>query len=274
MPRQDIQQAIGESIERIRTSDSRRPIVGIILGSGLGGLAERIEQRNSIPYSEIPGFVKSTAAGHRGQLILGKIEECPIVAMAGRMHRYEGHSHDEVAYPVQVMASLGASVLIVSNAAGGLNPRLSVGDIVVISDHLDFMRGYPQVSVDFSSDVPLRRKAVYDSEMSELAMRVAMEKGFTAYRGTYLATLGPNYESRAECRMMRQMGADVVGMSTVPEVLTACNLGMRILGLSMVSNVATPDCPKVATHQEVLAAGKAAESKMESIVRAVLRMPN
>lgn len=265
----------------LRARSDLVPTVAIILGSGLGGLAEKIQQPIAVPFADIPGFAASTASGHRGQLIFGELEQTRVVAMAGRFHRYEGWSRAEVSFPVHVMARLGATQLVVSNAAGGVNPKLKVGDIVVIRDHLDFMRGRFQAANSASSNwnvadevsgfSPLRHGDVYDPDLSAIAMQASRESNFAAYEGTYLATLGPNYETRAEYRMMRRIGADVAGMSTVPEVLAAANLGMRTLGLSMVSNVANPDSAIAASHDEVLAAGRAAEAKMEAIVRAILR---
>jgi len=255
----------------IRQHTNSTPDVAIVLGSGLGSLAESIEDPTQIPYQEIPGFKTSSAKGHRGELILGTLEQTSIIAMAGRLHRYEGWSNDDIAFPVQLMASLGAKRLIVSNAAGGVNPKLSVGDIVVIRDHIDWMGGTSQRNRTIFAPSPLRSDALYDDAMSSVAMRVAIDRQFNAWQGTYLATLGPTYETRSEYRMMRRIGADVAGMSTVPEVLAASALGMRILGLSMVSNVANPDIAVVADHAEVLEAGVAAAAKMEAIVRGVLK---
>ncbi len=243
----------------------------MILGSGLGGLADRIENPTTIPYSEIPGFRHSSAKGHRGQLIFGQLESTNVLAMAGRLHRYEGWTNDEIAFPVQLMAALGARRLIVSNAAGGLRASFCVGDILVIRDHINSMGGNFAWNHDLGLSSVTRQAEIYDLEMSQTAMQVAIEQKFTAYVGTYLATLGPTYETRSEYRMMRQIGADVAGMSTVPEVLAAAHLGLRVLGLSMISNVANPDLAVQADHAEVLAAGQAAEVKMEAIVRGVLR---
>ncbi len=239
----------------IRRLTTARPAIAIILGSGLGGLAQHIEQPIAIPYREIPGFRTSSAKGHRGELIFGVLEQTPVVAMAGRLHRYEGWSNDEIAFPVQLMASLGADRLIVSNAAGGVSPKLSVGDIVVIRDHINWIGGLSRRNREVDALSPIRSASLYDEAMSLVAMQVAIEKQFNACQGTYLATLGPTYETRSEYRMMRRIGADVVGMSTVPEVLAASAFGMRVLGLSMVSNVANPDTAIVADHAEVLEAG-------------------
>lgn len=257
---------------QIRRQSDLRPEIGIILGSGLGGIAANITQATSIPFQDIPGFGRSTAGGHRGELILGELFGCRVVAMAGRLHRYEGWTNAEVAFPVGVMRALGTDGLIVSNAAGGVNPKLKVGDILVIRDHINLLGGIrPPNSTANPAYGLLRGGEIYDPIWSELAMSTAVAKRFNAYSGTYLATLGPNYETRSEYRMMRRIGADVAGMSTVPEVLAAAELNMRVLGLSMVSNVANPDRPQVADHAEVLEAGKLAEVKMEAIVDAVLR---
>ncbi|MGB7343730.1 MAG: purine-nucleoside phosphorylase [Pirellulaceae bacterium] len=259
-----------DAVASIRKFSGIQPIAAIILGSGLGGLADKIENPVAIAYQDIPGFAKSTAGGHRGQLILGVLANAPVVAMAGRFHRYEGWSIDDVAFPVHVMNALGAPRLIASNAAGGVNPKYRVGDIVVISDHINFMTGISLCN-NHPPHLPLSRQdEVYDSAMAEIAMQTAVENQFTAYRGTYLATFGPTYETRAEYRMQRKLGADVAGMSTVPEVLAAIQIGMTVLGLSLVTNVANPDLSIKADHGEVLEAGRAGADKMESIVRRVL----
>lgn len=259
-----------QAVETIREYADISPIAAIILGSGLGGLADKIEDAVAIAYDDIPGFAKSTAGGHRGQLILGTLAGAPVVAMAGRFHRYEGWSIDEVAMPVHVMNALGATRLIVSNAAGGVNPKLRVGDIVVIADHINLMTGISHCA-DHSSHMPVGRcDQVYDAAMSSIAMQTAVVENFTACLGTYLATFGPTYETRAEYRMQRKFGADVAGMSTVPEVLAAIQVGMSVLGLSLVTNVANPDISVKADHSEVLQAGRAGAAKMELIVRRVL----
>ena len=280
-----------------------RSTTAIILGSGLGGLADQIADPIALSYEDIPGFGVSLAGGHRGELILGHLGNSQVIAMAGRFHRYEGWTSNQVAFPVKLMARLGAGKLIVSNAAGGVNPRLRVGDIVVIRDHLNFMgtcnfigsgksigsqqvpnsnlssdqqalslnRGPASQAGDAKTCPCLQRAAeIYDPKMSFEAVRIGTQGGFNVYPGTYLATLGPNYETRSEYRMMRRIGADVAGMSTVPEVLAGSAAGMRILGLSMVSNVANPDQPIKADHAEVLEAGAVAAVKLESIVRGVL----
>ena len=262
--------SVAQAVAFVRDQSTITPNTAIILGSGLGGLADCIESPISITYNDIPGFARSTAAGHRGQLILGTLADVPVVAMAGRFHRYEGWSIDEVTFPVHVMHGLGAKRLVVSNAAGGVNPKLCVGDIIVIRDHINLMSGVSFCSIHPPSLPIGRSDEVYDSHMSKLAMQAAVDGGFTAYEGTYLATFGPTYETRAEYRMQRKFGADVAGMSTVPEVLAASELGLRVLGLSMVTNVANVDIAVQADHREVLEAGRAGAASMESIVRRVL----
>ena len=262
--------SLSRASDFIRRQVDATPTTAIILGSGLGGLADAIEQPTTIPYQDIPGFKTSSAKGHRGELIIGGLAGQTVVAMAGRLHRYEGWSNDEIALPVQLMNSIGATKLIVSNAAGGVSPKLSVGDIIVIRDHINWMGGRSSRNRDIFAPSPLRSSAIYDDAMSSIAIQVSIDSGFNAWQGTYLATLGPTYETRSEYRMMRRIGADVAGMSTVPEVLAAASLKMPILGLSMVSNVANPDVAVVADHAEVLEAGQAAAAKMEAIVRGVL----
>tara|TARA_R110002049_G_scaffold4601_5_gene32084 strand:+ start:126989 stop:127825 length:837 start_codon:yes stop_codon:yes gene_type:complete len=264
------QSIIRDAAECVRGKTDHLPTVGIILGSGLGGLADRIDDAVAIPFGDIPGFSTSTAGGHRGQLILGTLAGVSVIAMAGRFHRYEGWTNDQVTFPIHVMAALGATSLIVSNAAGGLNTKLRVGDILVIRDHINLIGGQFESIESLPHPGIGRSSIVYDPVMSDAAMTASREHNFAAYEGTYLATLGPTYETRSEYRMMRRIGADVAGMSTVPEVLAANRLQMRILGLSMVSNIASPDVAVVADHNEVLQAGKEAEAKMEAIVRYVL----
>jgi purine-nucleoside phosphorylase len=263
-----------QAIQALQSQVDARPEVAIVLGSGLGPLADRIENAKAIPFREIPGFHAATAGGHRGELIFGSLARKNVVAMAGRLHRYEGHDNDTVSFPVRVMQGCGARVLVVSNAAGGVQPYLRVGDIVVIQNCVNWMRG-PFRTLPSSSleriDAPQRLADLLDAELSETALAAARRAQFAAYPGTYLAMLGPCYETRAEYRMLRRLGIDVVGMSTVPEVLMGRQLGMRILALSVVSNVASPDTAMSANHEEVLLAGRSASSKMEAIVRAVLQ---
>jgi purine-nucleoside phosphorylase len=273
------------TIRRIATESSRGerflslpPRAAIILGSGLGGLTHSIEDALHIPFADIPHFARSTAVGHRGELVLGTLAGVPIVAMAGRFHRYEGWTNEQVTFPVRVLAALGVSTLIVSNAAGGLRPHYCVGDIMVIRDHIQRMplatSGQPDVACGTSGIAPpcsvARNENPYCDHLATLALRAGRLGDFMVHEGTYLATLGPTYETRAEYRMMRRMGADCVGMSTVPEVLQAQQAGLNVLALSMISNVARPDAVQETTHQEVLDAGRLAEPRMSYLVNYVL----
>lgn len=242
------------------------PRVGIILGSGLGGIAERIEDPVRVPFAELPGFARSTAQGHRGEVLLGTLVGVPVLVLAGRFHLYEGWTIEQVTFPVRMMAAWGIGHLIVSNAAGGLRPRYRVGDLLVIRDMINLL---PQPQ--FDQQPPVLHESPFDPTLGSIALRVGREHGFAIHQGTYLATLGPSYETRAEYRMMRKLGADCVGMSTVPEVLQAHLLGLRVLALSMISNIARPDAPSETTHAEVLDAGREAEPRMTLVVEAALR---
>lgn len=241
------------------------PVAAMILGSGLGGIAEEIEDAISVPFKDIPGFVRTTAVGHAGRMVFGRLSGQPVVAMAGRFHRYEGWSISQITFPVRVLAELGAKTLIVSNAAGGLRHHFKVADAMVIKDHINFIpsRGWQQ-------SFRLRGENPYNQRLAERALAIGRAANFTVHQGTYLATLGPTYETRAEYRMMRRLGADAVGMSTVPEVLVAAECGMQVLALSMISNVASPDAASETTHEEVLEAGALAGPRMSTIVKGVV----
>ena len=247
------------------------PRAGIILGTGLGELAKQTISDVTISYSEIPHFPRSTALGHHGQLVCGRLNGIPVIALEGRFHLYEGYSSDEITLPVAVLSQLGAEMLLVSNASGGLNPRLRSGDILLIADHLDLM-GRRTACLAGSARLPSRSggRTPYDPELLAAAQDLAWENGFACSRGTYIAVLGPNYETRAEYRAMRRMGGDVVGMSTVPEVLAAIRYGMRVLAMSTVTNVACPDAPVATAAQEVIDIAASAEPKLRKIVMGIL----
>ncbi|MCC9658238.1 purine-nucleoside phosphorylase [Rhodopirellula halodulae] len=252
---------------------SSRPL-GVILGSGLGGLADSIESPVTVSYREIPGLAGSTAAGHRGEFLVGFLESRPIVAMAGRLHTYEGHAIADVTRPVALMAGVGVDRLLVSCAAGGLNPSYSVGDLVILSDHSSWLHGklgaLPQPDLT-GAGVPTFRRSLQtcDVELHRIAKETARQNSFDLHRGMYLAVTGPNYETRAECRMMRRLGADLVGMSTVPELLLAASKGVRTLGIAVVTNLALPDAPATADHKEVLDVCGQAADRLQQIVRAI-----
>ena len=246
---------------------------GIILGTGLGQLADHIQADAYVDYHDIPGFPRSTALSHKGRLVLGSLGGVPIAAMQGRCHLYEGYPADELAFPVHVLAELGAELLIVSNASGGVNPLFEAGDLVVMEDHINLMWN---VQHESSGSKGLAGRGAYPGarpyspELIELALRVAREHDFTLHPGTYVAVSGPNYETRAEYRLFRQIGGDVVGMSTVPEVTAAAHRGLQTLALSMVTNVARPDAPVQVDAEDVVAVAEGCEPHMRQIVMQTL----
>lgn len=267
---------VAEQIETtaraVRKHWAETPRVGIILGSGLGDLAEEIAVAEQIDYGDIPGFVKSTAIGHKGQLVCGHLEGIPVIAFQGRFHLYEGYSAEQAALPARLTKALGANALIVSNAAGGLNPHYAVGDVMVIEDHINFMFANPLIGVNDDNLGPRfpDMSAPYDKEFMEVAARVARREDFVLHRGVYVAMLGPTYETRAEYRMARRIGGDAVGMSTVPEVIAARHAGLRVLGLSTITNVGSPDAPTGTTGHDVINAAQGASDKLSKLVRGVV----
>jgi purine-nucleoside phosphorylase len=263
-----------EAILAVRKRCSAHPRAGIILGSGLSGLADHIEVESEIHYSEIPHWPRSTAEGHPGKLVCGMLAGVPVVAMKGRSHFYEGYGMDELTLPVRVMRAMGAELLFVSNAAGGLNPHYRVGDIMILEDHINLMWRNPQPG---SPREALGRycagvNSPYCPTLIGRAAEVARRSQIHAHLGVYVAVTGPNYETRAEYRAFRRIGGDVVGMSTAPEAIAAAQQGMRVLGFSIVCNLARPDAPKVNTHAEVLDAAAHAEPSLRKIVLGVLEM--
>ena len=271
-----VESAITEACRMIsQRSDGLRPRVGLILGSGLGLLAERIDGDCRIPYGEIPGFPESRVPGHAGNLVLGFLSGAAVVAMQGRAHLYEGWSASNATFPLRCMHALGIESLIVSNASGGINPRFHSGQVVLIDNHIDWMN---RSSINFleaskgaaSEGVPHRVGNPYDAGLQSLSEQLAIKQGFGLARGTYLATLGPNYETRAEYRMFAKLGADMVGMSTVPEVVLANQLGIKVLAFSIVTNVATPDVQSATDHQDVLDWSRKAQDKLIPLIESIL----
>lgn len=257
----------------IRSRWSKTPRAAIILGSGQGSLAEDLTVDVRFDYGEIPNFIRSTAIGHKGQLVCGQLEDVPVVAYQGRFHLYEGYTPQQAAMPVRLSKELGANTLIVSNAAGGINPVYAVGDLVVIDDHINFMFANPLVGVNDDRLGPRfpDMSRPYDCELISLAKETARRQNFVLHRGVYAGMLGPNYETRAEYRMARQMGGDVVGMSTVPEVIAAVHAGMRILGLSTVTNIGFPDAPSCTDGHDVIAAAATVADKLATIVHSIVK---
>lgn len=251
-----------------------RPRVALILGSGLGKLADDISAAATVSYGTIPHFPRSTVEGHRGELVLGTLNGCPVAVMRGRFHFYEGYDLQQTTFPVRVLRALGADTLIVTNAAGGLRADWQVGDLMRIADHVNFpgMAGHHPLRGPNDPRLGLRFPALtdaYDSELGRLAHEVAAEIGIALHDGVYGMLAGPSFETPAELRMLQRLGIDAVGMSTVPEVIVARHGGMRVLGISMISNIATPDAPP-ANHEEVLAAGEAVKPKFTMLITKLL----
>jgi purine-nucleoside phosphorylase len=267
-----IARQIDESAAFIRSRWSAKPRVGIILGSGLGSVGDAIALEAAIDYGDVPHFLRSTAVGHRGRLLCGRLGGVPVVAMQGRFHCYEGYSAERATFPVRVMIALGIELLVVSNAAGGLNPAFAAGDIMVIDDHINLLNRNPLIGVNDDRLGPRfpDMSAPYDRPLGERALAIARCEGFACHRGVYVAMLGPTYETRAEIRMLRYFGGDAVGMSTVPEAIVAAHAGLRVLGLSTITNVCSPDVPHTTSGEEVVATAEAARGKLRAIVEGLI----
>jgi purine-nucleoside phosphorylase len=269
---QELAAQIEQAAAEIRRRWAGRPRVGIILGTGLGSVAQEIATEATIDYGTLPHFPRSTSVGHAGQLVCGKLMGLPVVAMEGRFHVYEGYSYKQVTFPVRVMKALGAELLIVSNACGGMNPQYAAGDIMVIEDHINLMNGNPLTGINDDALGPRFPDmcAPYDRVLIDRALEIARRENFVAHKGVYVAVTGPNLETRAEYRFLRAIGADVVGMSTVPEVLVAVHAGMQVLGLSIVTDLCLPDALRPAVITDILATAAAAEPKLRKIVLGIL----
>jgi purine-nucleoside phosphorylase len=254
--------------EVVRGRTALVPQVGLILGTGLGGLAREIAVEAEVPYEEIPGFPLSTVETHAGKLLLGRLGGRPVVAMQGRFHRYEGYDLQQVTFPVRVMHALGARTLVVSNACGGMNPLWGPGDLVLLSDHINLLGDTPLVGPNDERLGPRfpDMSAPYDPELRALARTVALELGIVLREGVYVAVPGPNLETRAEYRMLRAVGADVVGMSTVPEVIVAGHQGMRTVGISIITDQCLPDALEPADIGRIIATAGRAEPHLTRLV--------
>jgi len=264
---------VEEAVRYVRGRSRTQPALAIILGSGLGALADVIAREATIPYADIPHFPRSTVAGHSGHLVLGTLEGKRVVAMQGRVHYYEGYTMGEVIFPVRVMRALGAGTLLVSNAAGGLNRQWAAGDLMVITDHINAMGTNPLIGPHEEAFGPrfpdLSRP--YDPALVQLAERAAVEERILLRRGVYVAVSGPSYETPAELRMLARWGADAVGMSTVPEVIAARQMGMRVLGLTAITDMATGEVVEPVTHEQVIAVAREVEPKFIRLVRRIVR---
>lgn len=260
------------AVTAIRARYTGAPKAAIILGTGLGALGREIELETSIDYTEIPGFPLSTVESHRGRLLFGTLGGKPVVAMQGRFHRYEGYSLQAVSFPVRVMHALGARTLVVSNACGVMNPLWDKGELMLIADHINLLGDSPLVGPNDDALGPRfpDMSEPYDAELRAIARDVAVKAKLVLREGVYVAVTGPNLETRAEYRMLRSAGADVVGMSTVPEVIVAVHAGMRVLGISILTDRCLPDALEPATVEEIIATAARAEPQLTTLVRGVL----
>ena len=267
MSETDFEKSVEEAHQFIASRWDKRPGYGIILGTGAGEIADAIIAEQVIPYPDVPNLPESTAIGHKGQFVCGALAGEPIIAMQGRFHLYEGYPVDQATLPVHVMHAMGVTDLFVSNAAGGCQPDWIVGDVMMIESHIDFMyRSTPRMYSQTVSDRPLCRSDRYDAARIEQAMVHARREGFQLHRGVYASMLGPNYETRAEYRYLRKIGADAVGMSTVPEVAVAATYQMRIMAMSIITNVANPDQLVETSGHGVIDAAAIAAPKLRSLV--------
>ena len=264
--------AVRRAAEVVRGRAGVEPAVGLVLGTGLGELAGSIDDARAIPYDELPGFPAATAEHHAGRLVTGRLEGLSVAALDGRFHRYEGHDLRDVSFPIRVLAELGAEILVVSNACGCVNPLWERGDPVLISDHINLMGDNPLVGPNVEEQGPRfpDMSEAYDRELRRFAREEALEAGLRLREGVYAAVTGPSLETAAEYRMLRELGADVVGMSTVPEVIVANHAGLRVLGVGIVTDMALPDALEPIDVEEVLATAREAAPGLARLVRAVL----
>lgn len=268
----ELRKQIDETIHFLRSKTSSEPSVGIILGTGLGGLVKEIAVETVIDYSDIPHFPVSTVESHKGKLIFGTLGGKKIVAMQGRFHYYEGYTMQQVTFPVRVMKFLGVKTLLISNAAGGMNPHFTKGDLMLITDHINLLGDNPLIGHNDDELGPRFPDMTepYSRDLIALAESVALDLKIRVQKGVFVAVSGPNLETKAEYRFLRGIGADVVGMSTVPEVIVAVHQSMRVLGFSIMTDECFPDALKPVSLQEVIAVANGAEPKLTSIMKEVV----
>lgn len=273
VPTDELSRQIQAAMAYIKSRWSSVPKVGIVLGTGAGAIAKSIEVEALIPYESIPHFPISTAIGHKGQLVCGRFAGANVIAMQGRFHLYEGYDVDAATLAVHMMAAMGVEMLLVSNAAGGVNTNWEIGDVMLINSHIDFMwRASPALGRCNHPGRPTGRcDRLYSAELISSALKHARQCGFVLYEGVYAAMLGPNYETRAEYRFLKKIGADVVGMSTVPEVAAASQYGLNVLAMSVVTNIAKPDAIGATLGTEVVDVAAIAAPKLKSIVENTIR---
>jgi purine-nucleoside phosphorylase len=263
---------IQEAVAAIRQVWNKSARAGIILGTGLGSLVSQIKEEASLEYEQIPHFPKSTATSHRGRLVCGTLCGMPVMAMEGRFHMYEGYSLKQITLPVRVMKAMGADLLVVSNACGGMNPYYKSGDLMLIEDHINLLGDNPLIGINDDRLGPRFPDMCepYSHKLIDKALEIARKHNIVAHQGVFVAVSGPNLETRAEYRFLRQIGADVVGMSTVPEVIVAVHAGMRVVGFSIVTDMCLPDALEPADVPKIIATANAAEPNLRTLVMGVL----
>lgn len=266
-------QEANEAVKLIQDKTKLRPAVGLVLGSGLGAFAQTLEKATAIPYSQIPHFPTSTAIGHRGELVIGDSHGVPVAVMAGRVHFYEGYTLEQVVFPVRVLGRLGVKILILTNAAGSVNVNYKPGELMVLEDHINLMGSNPMIGPndDKLGDRFFDMSEAYDPKLREIAEKACWKVGVTVRKGIYLALTGPSYETPAEIKMLRTLGADAVGMSTVPEVIAARHMGLRILGISCITNMAAGVLKQKLDHKEVLAVGEKVKSGLMDVLGRIIQ---
>ena len=269
----DLLKKIADATDYISSQSAIKPAVGIILGSGLGGLVTDITDRTEIPYGDIPHFPVSTVEGHHGRLILGRMQGRPVVAMAGRFHYYEGFPMQQVTFPIRVMKALGIHTLLISNAAGGMNAAFKVGDLMIIRDHINLQPEHPlrgRNEDDLGPRFPDMSEP-YSKTLIAAAQKIAGAGNIPVHTGVYVGVQGPTFETRAEYKFMHIIGGDAVGMSTVPEVIVAVHAGLKVFAMSVITDIGIREEENVITHEEVLQAASAAEPKLTRIFRELIQ---
>jgi purine-nucleoside phosphorylase len=259
---------ISEAVRFIKGKISLEPRIGLVLGSGLGAFAESLDQATAIPYGQIPHFPASTAIGHKGELVVGLSQGVPVAVMSGRIHYYEGYSLQQVVFPIRVLGKLGVKSVVMTNAAGSVNVDFRPGELMIIEDHINYMGGNPLIGPNDEA-LGLRffdMSEAYDPELRQVAERACQQAGVPVHRGVYIAFTGPSYETPAEIRMARAVGADAVGMSTVPEVIAAQHMGLRVLGISCITNMAAGVLKQKLDHREVLEVGERVKAGLMDVL--------
>lgn len=270
----DIIKEIQESVDAIKRHSDTNPEVAIILGTGLGGLSKEITDKTTISYKKIPHFPLSTVESHEGELVIGNLEGKRVIAMAGRFHRYEGYSMKQITFPVRVIKALGVKILLVSNAAGGMNRNYEPGDLMIITDHIGLFLGDNPLIGPNEDKLGLRfpdMSEPYSRELIKTAYEIALKENIRAHKGIYVGVTGPNLETAAEYRFLSMMGADAVGMSTIPEVIVAVHSGLKVLGISVITDKCIADTLKPTCIEEVIETAKKAEIKLTKLMKLTVK---